>query len=187
MPAFLSVIYSLLSGVPGMLGEYFKKKQELEGIRLETERQLELAKQKLAAQIAEADYQRAKEMIKATGQWFKYFTFIMWFGPFMIGIISPDISASIFDNLLKMPEWYVQSCILIMFTIWGISASAPVVTNIFSGLQEFFRHRREFKLAKLDRKAYYQAVRDITKSGIDPHYVATQEKIFDRMETGNKK
>ena len=36
--------------------------------------------------------------------------------------------------MLSMPPWYTQSVVTIMFTVWGISVTAPVVGSIFSGL-----------------------------------------------------
>lgn len=165
MSVILTTLFSLLSGLPGMLGDYFKKKQEIQVIKVDTERQIELSRQQLAAQLAQAEYERTKASLAATSEWFKYFTFAMWFGPFMVGLVSPSLAASIFSNLAGMPEWYVQSVVLIMFTIWGISTSAPVVTNIFSGMQTFFQERRQYKLdvkkLSIDKKSFYEGIRAV--------------------------
>lgn len=137
-----------LATLPGLIGKYFEQKNALEGQRLETERQIEVAKQQMAADIAKSQLELNKTIVTATGSYFKYFTFCMWFGPFMVGVIAPSYSKDIFANLLTMPEWYVQSCMLIMFTVWGISVSAPVVSGIFSGLGSFFADRRDYHLEK---------------------------------------
>lgn len=159
--AILALVLPLLSKLPGMAGDYFKQKAELELEKLKTDRETEQARQQLAGEIARAQLELNKTMVAATGAYFKYFTFTMWFGPFMVGIISPSLSKEIFTNLAGMPEWYVQSCMLIMFTVWGISASAPVVTNIFTGLSSFLSSRREYKLekARINRDAVFAQVK----------------------------
>lgn len=155
----------LLAGLPGLLGKYFSERNALEQAKLDTQKQIELAKQQMAADIAKGQMDLNKTIVQATGSRFKYFTFVMWFGPFMIGIVSPGKAHDIFANLLTMPEWYVQSCMLIMFTVWGISVSAPVVSGIFSGLGSFFAERkdakRDFELqkAKINRDAVFNDLR----------------------------
>lgn len=160
---FLLLLLPLLAKIPGMIGDYFSKVQDIQKIKLETERQIELAKQQLASTIAAGQLELNKTIVQSTGSYFKYFTFFMWFGPFMIGVVYPSASKEIFNNLTLMPEWYVQSCMLIMFTVWGISVSAPVVGNIFSGLSTYLGQRREFKLekAKIDRKVYFNEFRKL--------------------------
>ncbi len=155
----------LLAGLPGLIGKYFSEKNALEQAKLDTERQIELAKQQMASEIAKGQMELNKTIVQATGSKFKYFTFVMWFGPFMVGTIKPSWSHDIFVNLAAMPEWYVQSCMLIMFTVWGISVSAPVVSGIFSGLGNFFADRkdakRDFELAKakINRAAVFEDLR----------------------------
>lgn len=156
-----AILLPILAQLGGKLGDYFKQKNDLEMQRLETERQIEVAKQQMAADIAKTQMELNKTIIQATGSYFKYFTFFMWFGPFMIGTVSPSRAHDIFTNWAGMPDWYVQSCMLIMFTVWGISVSAPVVSNIFSGLGQFMSDRREYKLekAKINRDAVFAEVR----------------------------
>lgn len=43
----------------------------------------------MAAEVAKAQLELNKTIVSATGSYFKYFTFFMWFGPFMIGTVSP--------------------------------------------------------------------------------------------------
>lgn len=183
MSAILTTVFSLLSGLGGSLGDYFKTKQEIERLKLETQKELELANKKLAGEIAKSEFEKSKEVLKSTGQYFKYFTFFMWFGPFIIGVVNPTWSADIFNNLATMPEWYVQSCMLIMFTVWGITVSAPVVGGIFTGLGHYFADRRQYKLekARIDRKAFYDAMRKL-KGVVSSKDVDVHEKIFDQLE-----
>ncbi len=73
-----------------------------------------------------------------------------------------------------------------MFTVWGISVSAPVVNGIFSGLGDFFSAKREHKLqmAKVDRKAFYDSVR-AQKGFVLGEDVKTAEIAFDAMDKAN--
>jgi hypothetical protein len=87
-----------------------------------------------------------------------------------------------------MPEWYVQSCMLIMFTVWGISVSAPVVSNIFSGLAGFFHDRKEqkqeFALKKqilINRKAFFDALR-VQQGVVSPEDVKKWDLILDDVD-----
>lgn len=156
-----ALLLPLLSTLGGKLGEYFTQLNDLKKQELETQRQIEVAKQQMASEIAKSQLELNKTIVNSTGAYFKYFTFLMWFGPFMMGVVWPAQSSAIFINLSTMPEWYVQSCMLIMFTVWGISVSAPVVGNIFSGLGSFMASRREYKLekARINRDAVFASLK----------------------------
>lgn len=173
----------MLSGIPGAVGRYFEKKQELEQIKLETQKQIALAQQEMAADMARAESETAMSRLNATGQYFKYFTFMMWFGPFISGVFFPSFSEEIFKNLGLMPIWYVQSCVMIMFAVWGIQVAAPVVAGIFSNLNNFLGERRQYKLekAKIDRKAFYDALRKL-KGVITPDDVKQLDIALDEAD-----
>lgn len=182
MPVFL---LPFLATLPGLIGDFFKQKNALESQRLETERQIEVAKQQMASDIAKSQMEVEKTIVGATGAYFKYFTFCMWFGPFIVGVIAPGYSKDIFANLSTMPEWYVQSCMLIMFTVWGISVSAPVVGGIFTGLGEFFASRRSDKIEmkKVDKQAFFDAVRHL-RGVVTPQDVKMMDPVIDEINKG---
>lgn len=178
----------LLAQLPGLIGNFFKQKNDLLAAQNEVQRQVELAKIDMAKDIAVSQLNLNATIIQSTSSYFKYFTFCMWFGPFMLGLVAPELAAKVFTNLGDMPQWYVESCIMIMFTVWGISVSAPIVNGIFSGLGDFFAARREHKtgLAKIDRKAYYDALR-ATKGFVLGEDVKEMEKVFDALEKAVEK
>ena len=181
-------ILPFLAQLPGLIGNYFKQKNDLLTAQNEVQRQVELAKIDMAKDIAVSQLNLNATIIQSTSAYFKYFTFAMWFGPFMLGIVSPSLAAHVFINLGGMPQWYTESCVLIMFTVWGISVSAPVVNGVFSGLGDFFAARREHKLqlAKVDRKAYYDALR-ATKGMVLQDDVNEMEKVFDALDKAIEK
>ncbi len=181
-----ALLIPILAALPGLIGAFFKQKNDILTAKNEAERQIEIAKINMASQIATAQLNLNATIIQSTSSFFKYFTFVMWFGPYMVGLVSPKMSHDIFANMLGMPEWYVQSCMLIMFVIWGINVSGPVVNGIFSGLGEFFQAKRNDKieLAKIDRKAFYDALRE-TKGFVLGDDVKEMEPVFDKIDKEN--
>ncbi len=181
-----ALLIPLLAQLPGLFGAFFKQKNDILAATNEANRQIELAKIGMAKDIAAAQLNLNATIVQSTSSSFKYFTFVMWFGPYMIGLVSPSMSKDIFTNMLGMPEWYVQSCMLIMFVIWGINVSAPVVNGIFSGLGDFFSARREHKLeiAKVNRKAFYDALREL-KGVVTPEDIKINEKLLDKVDEQN--
>ena len=177
------LLLPILAKLPGMIGDYFKQQADLASAQMETSKQVELAKQQYASEIAKSQMQLNQIIVQSTGSKFKYFTFFMWFGPFMVGVVSPKAAHEIFVNLTAMPEWYVQSCMLIMFTVWGISVSAPVVSNIFSGLSSYLSGRRDFKLerAKIDRKVFFEALRAV-KGTLTQKDVDLENQVLDELD-----
>lgn len=183
MPAIATMLFSLLSGIPGALGKYFQKKQELEEIKLQTEKAVAIAQQKMASELAKAEADTAIVRLKSTSPYFKYFTFLMWFGPFISGVFVPRFAENIFNNLALMPDWYVQSCVMIMFAIWGIQVAGPVVANVFSNLGSFLGERRQDKieLKKVDRKVFFEALREV-QGIVTEADVKKYGKILDKSE-----
>ncbi len=151
----------MLSGSLGPIGEWIKRKQELQMLEQETNRQIAMQQLKMATEGVKADGVAANTRLKSTGRYFKYFTFFLWFTPFVMCLINPAASAVIFNNFSLMPAWYSQSCVLMMFAIWGISVSAPVVNSIFSSLGNYIADKRVHQqtMAKLNRPEFYNSLR----------------------------
>lgn len=182
-----ALLIPILATLPGLIGKFFQQKNEILTATNEAARQIELAKIGMAKEIATAQLNLNATIVQATSSVFKYFTFVMWFGPFMVGLFAPHFSADIFNNLAGMPQWYVESCIAVMFTVWGISIGQPVVNGVFSGLGDFFAAKREHKLemAKVDRKAFYDSLR--LKNGVvTDSDVKTAEAIFNQIDKDNE-
>jgi hypothetical protein len=191
MPVFLTSLLGLLGKLPGVIGDVFTQNYNLNMAKLELQKQQIIAQAQLATATVTADAQRAEEIVKATGARFKYFTFLLWFGPFIAGVFKPEWSTPIFKNLAGMPDWYVQSCITIMFTIWGISVSAPVISNIFSSLGSFLTTRHgqsvEKALAKnlVDKETFYNALRKV-KGVVTNSDVKVDDKVIDQINADSQ-
>lgn len=178
-----SLLIPILAQLPGLLGNFFKQKNEILVAQNAAQLQIELAKQNLAAEIAKGQLDLNKTIVNSTGSYFKYFTFFMWFGPFMVGTLFPHISKEIFINWGSMPEWYITSCITIMFTVWGISISANAISGIFSGVSEFFLKRQQIAIP---RKLFYDTLRSV-KGNITQHEVDLYNKALDKLDKDNAK
>lgn len=187
-----ALLIPLLASLPGLFGAFFKQKNDLLTAQNAAQLQIEIAKLNLAGQIAQAQMAEEAVIVNSTGAYFKYFTFFMWFGPFMIGIFFPAFSKEVFNNLAQMPEWYVQSCMVIMFTVWGISVSADTVGSIFSSLGSFFADKRAHNLdmativAKIDRTSYFNALRQ-SQGSISQQEVNKANAVFDAMDKATQK
>lgn len=183
-----ALLIPLLAQLGGAIGNYFKQRNDILTATNEAARQIELAKIDMAREIATSQLNLNATIVGSTSPQFKYFTFFMWFGPFMVGTIFPKLGADVFHNWAGMPEWYITSCIAIMFTVWGISVSAPVVNGIFAGLGDFFAARRDFKLekAKIDRASAFAALREL-KGTVTDQDVKIGDAIFDAMDKDAQK
>lgn len=171
--AIVTALTTLFSQIPAAADAWAKSRQakaeaELERIRAEKD---------LSKRIVEAELERGTSQIKATGAWFKYFSFIMWFGPFMLTWVFPSYGVQVFENLRLLPEWYVQSCMILMFAVWGISVSAPAISNVFAGLGAFFNARQKINM---NRKLFYDTLRSV-KGNISQYEVDMYEKAINHM------
>lgn len=182
LSTILAFALPLLSKLPGAVGDFFKGQQEIEKLKQEANRQLQLANIELSREMAKAQLEHSKEVLRATSPWFKYFTFGMWFGPYMMQVIYPPLGQQVFDNMLGMPEWYAQSCVAIMFTVWGITVSSPVISNIFQSLGSFFKARHEYKIQKasVDKKTVFESLRVLFPRGFTPEQVKVINEALDK-------
>lgn len=182
MPLLL-LLLPLLSQLPGILGTFFGQKNALAQAQVQADLAIAQAKIQLAGQIAQADMEVSKTIIGATNPTFKYFTFFMWFGPYILQIIWPSKGQIVFTNMAGMPEWYAQSCVAIMFTVWGISVAGPIVNNIFNSLGGFFQASRTDKIAMkaVDKKAFFDALRHLN-GNVTSADVKTYSPILDEVE-----
>lgn len=176
-----ALLIPLLASLPGFFGNLFKQKNDLLQAQNAANLQIELAKISLATEMAKAQMAEEAVIVSSTSQYFKYFTFFMWFGPFICGLVAPVYSTVIFTNLAQMPQWYVQSCMVIMFTVWGISVSADTVGSIFSSLAGFFADRAH---ANMPAKLFFDTLRSV-KGNISQAEVDLYQKALDQHNGEN--
>lgn len=166
-------IPALLQSISGSFNRYQERKQAEHEVFLARER----TRRDIALKAIEKGFELGKIQIRATGRIFKYFTFFMWFGPFMISTVFPSYGMIIFENLNQLPEWYVQSCMVIMFAIWGIQSGKIAIANIFSGLNSFFRERQK---VIIHRKMFFDVLRS-TKGNLSQYEVEIYDKALNSI------
>lgn len=173
-----AIIASILGGLPGAIGDYFKTKGQIELKTLENQLAMKQEENKLIAQGIIAQTELGQEQLRSTSAWFKQTFYGILLAPIIITCVSPEHGKAIFDALNIVPQWYIIFVTTIGFAVWGISSDkvAAVVAA-----------RREYKLEKMrikiDRKAFYAAMRE-TKGFVTPEDVKESEAVFDKLDAG---
>lgn len=178
MPVFITTLLSMFTGAFGPLMNWAQQK-------IEFQQKIQLESMKLEGQIEQSEAKSAGERLKSTGRVFKYFTFFMWFYPFFVCQVSSKYALVVFNNLALLPPWYTNSCVILMFAIWGISVSAPVVNGIFSGLGQYIADKRDHKerLAKINRGLVFDELRKDSKDGkLNDGFVNIVDKALDAAD-----
>ena len=178
MPVFLTTLLSLISGAFGPMVDWARQKVQMQ-------EKIQLEGMKLEGQIEQSEAKSAVARLKATGAIFKYFTFFMWFYPFFVCQVSSKYALMVFNNLNLLPAWYTNSCVILMFAIWGISVSTPVVNGVFTSLGNYIQGRRDHKetLAKINRGLVFDELRKEAKGGkLEDGFVNIVDKALDAAD-----
>tara|TARA_R110002126_G_scaffold185952_2_gene334672 strand:- start:1105 stop:1656 length:552 start_codon:yes stop_codon:yes gene_type:complete len=177
--AIPAIVLTLIKPISTYVMDYFNNAREKRQAQHATSLAIEVSKQKIIEQKLSNEHSLNTVRLQSTGKYFKYFTFIMWFGPFMLSVVAPEYSQQIFENLKGLPAWYVESCITIMFTVWSIAVSRETVQTIFTNLGRYMKSRREFKL---QRKVVYDMLRVALKRPLEQIEVDTLQPILTHIE-----
>lgn len=177
----IPLLAQILPSIFGNMNQVLQAKQQLELAQI-------TAQSNIAMEVAKDQALASQTIVNATSPRFKYWTFWMFFTPFIVGAITPSFSQQVFQNLSTMPNWYTQTCMTLILTVWGIQVAAPVISNIFSNLGNFIVQRRAdllpVKLAKIDRVAFYNSLRAI-KGSLSESDVTTDDKVLDALDKQN--
>ncbi len=170
MSAIIGVLTSLIGAVTGAFSRYQDRKQAEQSVTLAQEE----ARRQLAMKTIEAELELGQTQVRATGRYFKYFTFCLWFGPFVISTFLPEYGQQIFKNWETMPDWYSQSVLVIIFAIWGIQAGKESIGTIFANLGQHMLKRQK---ASINKQLFYATLRS-TKGPIGQAEVDLYEKAL---------
>ncbi len=169
---WMTLLLPLLTGLfgkDGVIGTYISTKQAI--VQKEQDAKLELAKAnvELIKQqgINAVDSERIK--LAATGQGFKFVTFILINIPVITICIAPNKGKEIFENFALIPVWYAQLYAAIYGIIWGLPATVNAMASIFSAIQEAWTQRQDKKIEKVVAvtQAKVQSVDDAKKEVYD--------------------
>ena len=178
-----TTIISALSGLASLIGTGFKQYQERKVAEHDVIKAELEAKKELALDREKAELELGKLQVRASSPWFKHFTFFMWFGPFVVTTIFPDHGVKMFENWRLMPEWYAQSCVALMFIIWGVQVGKDYVSNIFSSAGQFFSRKQELSF---NRKILRDTLKS-SSSNIGLHEVEIYEKAINASQNAKPK
>lgn len=175
----LTFLGTLINPLSTIFKDWFNNAREKRQAEHSTALAIETNKQRIIETKLSNEHSLNTVRLQSTGKYFKYFTFVMWFGPFMLAVVAPEYSQQIFENLKGLPAWYVESCITIMFTVWSIAVSRETVQSIFHNLGRYMKKRREFRL---QRKVVYNMLRVALKRPLEQVEVDTLNPILTHIE-----
>lgn len=177
MPIILTTILTMLSGLFGPISKWLQRKQEIIAAKQAADDAYKLQELKNLDTSARQDGQNSMQRLRSTGTYFKYVTFIMWFYPWVMVQFSQTQALKIFTNMKLLPDFYTNSCVILMFGIWGISVSGQVVSTVFSGLGNYLNNKRsdqyehEQTMAKIDRRAVMESFKKDLGGKLDQNTV----------------
>jgi hypothetical protein len=176
--AVISAILGLISTIGTLMKDSFNRYQERKQAEQEVVKANLAAQKEMALAKTKAELELGIIQVKASKSWFKHLTFFLWFGPFVLTTIYPEYGVKIFENWKIMPEWYAQSCVAIMFCVWGIQVGKDYIGNIFSRAGHFFSKRQAIRY---NRKLFYDVLRS-TKGNLTQYEVDVYNKVLDKIE-----
>lgn len=179
-----SLLIGLFTGLPGMLGDYFKRKQEIAVLKEQNESAYRLEQQKQIGEAIQNDSERATAMIGATGMNFKYVVFGILSIPFLAALTGhTEYVKTIFDNISTLPQEYRILYFSIVAVIWGIPVQGNIMGMVVEGIKGAVANHRDYKLQKLDKKAYYLALKTV-KGVVTEADVKLQDAVIDELNKG---
>ena len=135
----MGFLFSLLAGIPGLIGKYFDAKA-----------QVQIATINAQAAMASDASALATAQLQATSQRFKEWMIFILFIPMFCSIVAPNWAYDIFTGMQKMPEWYLQECVTVYNTILGIAVSTNFISKIVDKISIFssIKHAAAIEVAK---------------------------------------
>ncbi len=169
-----ALLIPILAQIPGILGSFFKQKNEIQTQQLSNQLALEQEKNKLIAQGIITQGELGQAQLAATSGKFKEFIYCIMLSPIIITCLEPAKGKEIFASLALVPEWYMGIIVTIGLAMWGINSNK---------LQEIIQSRREYKIEmkKINRKAYYDKLR-LKQGYVTGDEVRISEAAFDAAE-----
>lgn len=146
----ISILTGVLSKLPGAIGDYFKSKNEI--AQLEVKKEIVRVEKEidLQGEYVKADLARGLQQLKSTPTWIRTYAFIQIATPINVAIYDAFMGTSysqvLFGALKGLPEWYIQTYMIVMMAVWGLSAGKDAISNIFRGLGQFMLNRQTNKL-----------------------------------------
>lgn len=172
-----TLLFSFLSMIPGAVGKYYDTKSQISLKELDNQLAIEQEKAKIIAQGIISQTELGVEQLKSTSMGFKEAFYALLLAPILITCINPDHGKLIFDSLNIVPEWYIIFVTTIGFAVWGITSD-----KVASVVQARRDYKIQMQKMKIDRKAFYDALR-ATKGSVTPDDVKENEAVFNKLDS----
>jgi hypothetical protein len=136
----MGFLFSLLAGLPGLIGQYFAAKT-----------QITLANINAQVQMASDATALSSIQLQATSQKFKEWMIVLLFTPMLLRIL---FHVDVFSALSGMPEWYLQECVAIYNTVFGITVATSTISKIIDKISLFasIKHSAQVEIARINQK-----------------------------------
>jgi len=178
MIQFLTALLPLLGGFTQPIKDFFsykvKEAEQLQQLKLA---QIEAESKAILAQ-SEAESAQMQLRLGATSREFKQSTFYLLILPVIFSVIFPSAASVMWENFRHIPEWFQILFVSVYSSIWGLPIAKEYLGGMFKGISNAIELRREFKLAKLEKKTFYDLLRNV-KGKVTPDDVKVLEKVID--------
>lgn len=158
----ISALLGILGKLPGMLGDYFKTKQQITLNQIETNKQLQLKVLENQGQAATADSNRAIAVVTAQVSYVRVFAYLIISFPFLCCLINrPEYAQMVFANLASLPSWYTVLFAGMSANMWGIPVPGSMMDGVIQGASKAIQNHRDFRLekARINRDAVFAKVK----------------------------
>lgn len=168
----IASIAGMIFSEKGPIGQFIKTKAETAQAEQTARLEMQKANIELIKQQGSDAVESEKNKLKATGEGFKFVTFVLINIPVIIVCFAPNRGKEIFENISLIPVWYAQLYVAIYCVIWGIPIAASAMSSIFGAVQTAWAMRQDKKIEKI------QVMGEAQQIGKD----AAKKEIFDTLK-----
>ncbi len=133
----------------GIIGKYLDTKAQTAQAKATADLELQRAQIEYAKQEGINVVESERNKLNATGQWFKFVSYVLLNYPIVVTIYSPAKGKEIFENIGIIPEWYAMLYVAVVGVIWGLPVAANWMGNVFSAIQRAWAMRQDKKIEKI--------------------------------------
>jgi hypothetical protein len=187
-----TLLGSILGKIPGVFGEYFNKKADIEKASLEYQRAVLDSQRLMAEAAAQAQLEYQTVALQATTPLFKQRLFWFLSVPIILSVALPDKAEVMWHNLSLIPDNYWALYSAVVCTIWGLPVAGNAIAKIFNGFTSYSSDKRadKIELQKVSSEQYKKALTDawrLHNGPLSAAEVAKIDKTLDAMGEPPKK
>ncbi len=156
----------------GIIGKYLDTKAQTAQAKATADLELQRAQIEYAKQEGINVVESERNKLNATGQWFKFVSYVLLNYPIVVTIYSPAKGKEIFENIGIIPQWYAMLYVAVVGVIWGLPVAANWMSSVFQAIQQAWASRQDKKIEKI------QALGEATALNLDQ----AKKEIFDTLK-----